>query len=99
MLDLSALGNAHYLTGNLDLAIDTFKKAVEREPDSVLPKIGLTYALVAAGMNEEAESTAEGILSIEPVFSVTRWKQRHGLKDSTQRERISKSLIKAGLPE
>ena len=96
---LSALGNAYYLTGKLDSAIDTFKKAVEREPESALPNIGLTYALVAAGINEEAKSAAAEVLRIDPAFSVTSWTQRHPLTASTQIERLGKNLLDAGLPK
>jgi adenylate cyclase len=96
---LAILGNAYSLAGDYDLAIDTFKKAIKREPDSVLPRVGLTSTLSRSGMVAEAKSAAEEVLRFEPQFSVTRWTKGHPFKDLTELEQLRKNLLDAGLPD
>lgn len=96
---LAILGNAYHLAGEHDIAIGTFKKAIDREPSSTLPRVGLTSTLSQVGREEEARSAGEELLRCEPGFSVTKWMKAHPFKNPAQAEQVRMNLLGAGLPE
>ena len=96
---LAILGNSYYWIGEHGRAIAAFKRAIEREPESILPRVGLTYSLIEAGFRDEAEATAKDLLSQEPGFSVRSWARRHPYRNPEDSQRLSTNLMNAGLSE
>ncbi len=96
---LAMLGSIYHLTGDQNLAVATLREAVQREPESILPKPWFVSALIEAELEDEARSVSADILRLEPGFSRTSWVQSHGFDDPAVRARISENLANAGLPE
>jgi tetratricopeptide (TPR) repeat protein len=90
------LGYAFYLNGDIEKAINVLKIAVEKEPDTHLPRVWLASALFEIGRLDEARDYAETILNIEPSFSVDSWGKEFYAE---ARNRIRKNLIAIDLPK
>ncbi len=72
---LTILGKCHYVMGELDLAIGTYRNGVEREPDTALCLLSLANALVDAEEIDEAKAVVENILDVDPTCTVSRAKK------------------------
>lgn len=96
---LAILGNSYYWLGEYDRAISAFKRAIEREPESILPRVGLTCSLVEAGLRDEAKAAAKNLLNQDPDFSILSWAGRHPYRNLQDLERLSLILASAGLPK
>ena len=95
---LASLGACYHMAGDNDLAIATLTEAVQREPESLLPKMWLASALIEHRSDANAKSVAADILRIEPHFSYEAWVGSFHFKDQLDPERLLKNLGKAGLP-
>lgn len=96
---LLILGTAQRLAGDHHLAIDAFKKALEREPESLGPRVGLIATLAQAGQVEQAKAEARDLLQLKPGFTVKDWLTPRPFKDLAQQTLLYQSLVDAGLPE
>lgn len=95
---LICLGTGYHVQSKHELAIQAFREAIEKEPDSVLAKLWLTSALIESGSLDDARETAREVTRIERNFSLANW-QGAQFKDTETKSRIIGNLIKAGLPE
>jgi len=73
---LFALGSGHHLNGDNEIAISILEKAVQREPNSHLPRVWLTSVLFESGRLDEAHSASQSVISMEPAFSVDAWAEK-----------------------
>ncbi len=64
---LRGLGDIATLEGDLDTAVNFFRKAVLAEPQNTSRQITLAVALLAAGELEEARQVLEGVLAAQPT--------------------------------
>ncbi len=93
---LMVLGAGFHLDGNNNSAIAALDHAIEREPDSHLPRVWLASALVEAGRLVEAKAVSREVIDIEPKFSTLHWANSFKSKSHV---RLKDNLLAAGLPE
>jgi len=86
-------------SGQYDEAIECIKKAIQREPDSIVSQLILTSTYAYAGRKEEAQAAAREILRINPKFSIERFMRASPQRDANSRKRFAQALKTAGLPE
>jgi hypothetical protein len=87
------LGAGLHLDGDNEAAIVTLEQAVERMPDSVLPRLWLVSALVESERLGEASTVSRVVLDIESGFSAVKWAD--GFKSRTH-ARLKDNLLAAG---
>jgi adenylate cyclase len=92
------VGKSYREIGQYELAIPAYHEAIEREPESTQARIWLTDSLVEIDRIEDAKTVAQGLLKLQPTFSVEGL-MREATYDAAKRDRIMKNLRKAGLPE
>ena len=97
MIYLAILGSCYHMKGDNHLAISTLTEAVQREPESLTPKIWLASALIEEQSEVEAKSITADILRIEPGFSYQGWVGAFSFKDPSVGERLLRNLGDAGL--
>jgi adenylate cyclase len=97
MWHLTIMGQCLHAAGLVEPAIETYREAVRKGPDSPFPKICLISALMDTGERQEAGKIAQKVLRLEHDFSLSRWRGAH-FKDVTVRNRILDQLADAGLP-
>jgi len=88
---------AYDLAGRFDEAIEQAKKAVEREPKNQFTHLSLASACILAGREEEARAAAVEVLKINPTFSVEQIARAIQYRDTSQIDRMTDALRKAGL--
>lgn len=93
---LMVLGAGLHLDGDNEAAIITLEQAVERMPDSVLPRLWLVSALVESERLGEASTVSRVVLDIESGFSAVKWAD--GFKSRTH-ARLKDNLLAAGFPD
>jgi len=86
-------------SGQYDEAIALLKKAIEREPNDLVARYGLTSTFAMAGRMDEALAAAKEVLRIDPSFSVERWEKMYPMKSKVAKDRVADALRKAGLPD
>ena len=96
---LHALGSAYRMVGRFEEAIGAYRQALERLPDYLTSRLGLTLAYMEAGREEEGRAQANHVLRINPGFSLSSDSNVVRYKEPARRERIISLLRKAGLPE
>ena len=91
-------GLCHLVKCDLKLAVSSLQIVVDRESDSIHPRIYLISALVESGRLDDARQIALEVLSLQPDFSIGRW---HAIrfKDPDFGARTINNLLQAGLPE
>jgi adenylate cyclase len=91
-------GLCHLVKCDLKLAVSTLQIVVDRESDSIHPRIYLISALVESSRLDDARQMAREVLSLQPDFSIGPW---HAIrfKDPNFRARTINNLLQAGLPE
>ena len=92
------VGKSYRAMGQYELAIPALQEAIEREPESTTARIWLTDSLVEIDRLEDAKSAAQGLLELQPTFSVEE-SSLEATYDAAKWDRIMKNLRKAGLPE
>jgi len=93
------LGRAYYMTNQYDKAIETFKKAVQINPDFLVAHAFLTASYSELDRQTEAAAEAEEVLRINPKFSLKSYAKTLPYKNKADIERYLTALRKAGLPE
>jgi adenylate cyclase len=96
---LSRLGVCYQLTGQYEKAIETLKKAIEREPDKYFQRVRLTAVYSDLGRDQEALAEAAGVLRIKPDFSIEAYTKANPFRDPAIVKHRKELLRKAGLPE
>jgi adenylate cyclase len=90
------LGTGFHLSDNNEAAIIALDLAVERSPQSYLPRLWLASTLVELGRLEEARVTSKAVLDIEPNFSAMSWAESF---NSDSHARLKDNLLAAGFPK
>ena len=96
---LVPMAGSHLLKGQKQHAHDALAEAIEREPESMLPKIWFVITLIDLGRYDEASELAQQILDQQPGFSVSAWSKGIQFKDISWNRKLEHNLSKAGLPE
>jgi tetratricopeptide (TPR) repeat protein len=97
-LCLHALAMCILSTGKFDESIELFRRIVRKEPNQLISQLGLVFALVAAGKEEEARAEAAKVLRIDPRFSLEQYAKTLGYyKDRSVPDNMIRALRKAGL--
>ena len=92
-----SLGNAFFLMGEYNQAIEAYKKALQQSPDFLLAYIGLAASCGAANRAEEAHGATSQILKIDPKFSLESFSVGLPYKNEKHKDFWIVSLRKAGL--
>ena len=94
-----ALGASQFMLTRYDAAIESFEKAIERNPAWRANHRFLVAAYGHLGMIEEAEWEMEELrmLGFEPT--IANWESRVQIQDPAYRARYFDGLRKAGVPE
>ena len=93
------LGFAYRDLGQYDKAIAACKKAIDINPNMLIPHIILTSIYSMAGRETEARAQAKEVLRINPNFSVGSFSKMIPYKKKADKDRAGDALRKAGLPE
>ena len=92
-----SLGNAYFLMGEFNQAIEAYKKALQRSPNFLLAHIGLAASCSAANHAEDARVATSQILKIDPKFSLEAFSSGLPYKNEKHKDFWVASLRKAGL--
>jgi adenylate cyclase len=91
------LGHAYYLMGRYEEAIETLKRARDRNPDYVPVHAYLTASYSEIGREEEARAQAAEVVRLSPQTSIKDWRPRLPYKDQAVLDRFIEALRKAGM--
>jgi len=92
-----SLGNAFFLLGEYNQAVEAYKKALQRSPNLLLAYIGLAASFSASNRAEDACAAASQIVRIDPKFSLEAFARSLTYKNENHKEFWIDSLRKAGL--
>jgi adenylate cyclase len=92
-----SLGNAFFLLGEYNQAVEAYKRALQTSPDLLLAYIGLAASLSASNRADDARAAASQIVRIDPKFSLEAFARSLTYKNENHREFWIDSLRKAGL--
>jgi adenylate cyclase len=95
----SGYGVALHLVGRKEEAVASFKRAIALKANHVHPHAFLAAAYADLDRIDEAESAANEVMLLNPMFSATRFMQSHTLHDPERDRFFIELLIRAGLPE
>jgi tetratricopeptide (TPR) repeat protein len=93
---LMVFGAGYHLNGDNDAAIIALNQAIEREPESHLPRVWLASTLAEARKFDEAKAVSKKVLDIDPNFSALQWANSFKPKSY---DRLKDNLLAAGLPK
>lgn len=96
---LGYIGHAHYMLNRYPEAIPPLRECAWRMPNFRIVKLWLAAAYAQAGQLAEARAAADDVRSIEPGFTIDRWKITAVYKNSEDAEHLFDGLRKAGLPD
>lgn len=96
---LHILGQSSRLLGRSDAAIAAYRTLVDRQPDALIGHIYLAAILGQTRRMEEASVSADGVLRIDPDFSIKTYTKSLSYSDPAEVARIEEGLRNAGLPE
>jgi adenylate cyclase len=91
------LGNAYRHAERYDEAISAYKKAIQISPNFQMAYVGLVTSYTLLGREEEARSTAQEVLRVNPKFAVEVWAKTMPYKNREKLARFADALRKAGL--
>jgi adenylate cyclase len=94
-----ALGEASYMAGQYEEAIEAFTKALHLNPKDTFAIINLTVAYSLAGRKDEAKVMADKFLLIAPKFSVKRLEKQSLYKNPADTALVADAMRKAGFPD
>ncbi len=93
------LGRSHYNKGQYQLAIEFLLKALERNENSMQPRLFLAASYSGLGIQDDAEWEVEQILTINPMISISHIKSTARIANNKAMKKYLSLLRKAGLPE
>jgi adenylate cyclase len=96
-LYFTLLGAAHRQLGNIQKAIESYRKAIYKQPTNLIAHIGLAVCHFTSGYEEEARAQAQEVLKIDPSFSVDHFEKAIPFKDRAIAEHLADALRKVGL--
>jgi tetratricopeptide (TPR) repeat protein len=96
---VDSLAASYKEDGQLDNATAAAREALRLKPDDLDALLILVDAYQSSGRNARATEIAREIPAIAPDFSVEKWAATQPYKDLATLERISDSLLAAGLPD
>jgi adenylate cyclase len=91
------LGRAYFMTGQYDVAIATWKKALQKSPDYLPAHAFLAACYSSLNRQAEAAVEAEEVMRINPKFSLKFYAKTLPYKNKADIERYMAALSKAGL--
>ena len=94
-----AYGVTLHLVGRKEEAVESFKKAIALNPTHVLPQAFLAAVYADLGWIDEARTTTNEVMRLEPKFTATRLIQSHTLHDPARDAQFISLMHRAGLPE
>lgn len=94
---LFGLGEIYFTLGRYDKAIETFEKALERNPVAQRTRMWLAASYAHAGRIDDAEWEVEQLVTLDPDFSLQRMQQVIPYKDPAHLEKLLDGLREAGL--
>jgi adenylate cyclase len=92
-----SLGNAFFMLGEYNQAVEAYKKALQHSPDLLLAYIGLAASFSASNRAEDARAAASQIVRIDPKFSIEVFARSLTYKNENHKEFWIDNLRKAGL--
>ncbi len=95
---LDALAHAQLLLRQFDKAVMTYRQAIMRLPDYIMPRIGLAACYAEMGRLAEARAQAQEVLRIDPDFSIRRHTAMSQYRLPEHTDRRLRALRVAGLP-
>jgi adenylate cyclase len=102
-LCVTTLASCYNFAGQYEEAIALYRRILQKQPNQLFSQLGLVFALMQAGKEDEARAEAAKILKIDPHFSLERLAKF--FKDSdynrsynqSQTDKVIDALRKAGL--
>lgn len=94
---LHHIAHAKFLMGDYDAAIELEKRVARIMPSFPPGRIIAASALVESNRLEDARDHVQDLLLFSPDFKLEYFQKRYPYRDPSQIDRISKSLIAAGL--
>ena len=91
---LSMLGGGLHLSGDNASAVPILRKAIAREPESILAYLYLASAMVETGQLAEARQIAESVRRLEPGFTLSMWLDGN---DKDVYQQFYQNLLQTGL--
>jgi TolB-like protein/class 3 adenylate cyclase len=95
-------GTAFFLLGDDERAVTSLRRSIEANRNYPLTHFVLAAALASLGRIEEANAATQAGLSLNPNFTIARFRAGASSDNSTylaQRERAYEGMRKAGVPE
>ena len=96
---LAVAAHAYRLLERYDEAAAAYRHSIERNPDHMGSRVGLTLCYAELGREEDAEAQAAEVLRINPGFSLTRYESSLTYRNAEYASRTLAALRKAGLPD
>jgi adenylate cyclase len=93
------LGNAYYLTGQYEAAVELLRTGASRMPGYRPVFVWLAAAAAQSGRDDEARVAAAEVLRLQPEFTIANWLELLRLPQHEDARRLADGLRKAGLPE
>jgi adenylate cyclase len=94
---LGFLASSYTRTGQYEEGIATYKKVLQiYGPDNLIAHLWMVFTYMDWGRENEARAEAAEVLRIDPKFSVEQWVKNMPVS-ADRRDRLTKSLLKAGL--
>ncbi len=88
---------AYLRTRRLDEAASAFNTVIRRDPGFVRALIGLASVQSRLGRFDDARTTADEVMRLDPLFTVDGWAVRQPTADAAWIEQVKDDLKKAGL--
>lgn len=88
---------AYLRTRRLDEAAGVFHAVISRDPGFVRALIGLASVQSRLGRFDDARTTADEVMRLDPLFTVDGWAVRQPTADAAWIEQVKDDLKKAGL--
>lgn len=96
---LSHLGIAYRKAGRHEEAVNVCIRLIQLKPNYIYPHLTLAASFAEMDKMEEARAEIKEVLRINPKYNIEIVPQSFPWKDQGELERLSDSLLKAGLPE
>ena len=95
---LHILGQAHFSLGQYETAATHLIERIARNPNTDASRMLLAASYGHLGRTEDARAAWQGLLEVNPGFSLAQRARVLPYKDPGDFERIVEGLAKAGLP-
>jgi adenylate cyclase len=95
----SYLGNAYYLTGQYEKAIELIRASAKRLPGYRPSFVWLAAVAAQLGQDKDAREAAAEVLKIQPDFTISWFLKQIRLAKQEDADRLTEGLRKAGLPD